>query len=115
MANWSAKAIFLVSPRCEQENAARNVARLREGSSIEIREEIARAHDGSGDQLREEADEERVIDGIADGLLLAAIDIHHVRDALEGVEADAQRQYDIEPERMRRFADRVARLAARKL
>ncbi len=61
---------------------------------------MARAHDGSGHQLREERDVERVIDDVGDDFLLAAVDIDHVGHALEGVEADAHRQDDVQRERI---------------
>ena len=61
-----------------------------------IEEEFAGAHDRPGDQLREERDEERVIHIAADGGLFAAIDIDHIRDALESVEADAERKDDMQ-------------------
>ena len=51
-------------------------------------------------QLREKADEQRVVDRAAHGLLLAAIHVHHVGHALEGVKADAQRKNDVQPERV---------------
>src|ERR1035438_9152913 len=80
-----------------------------------IVKEIARANDGPGYQLREEADEQRIVDGIAHGLLFAAIYIHHVRHALKSVETDAQGQHDIQKERMRGLVQHPRQVAAQKI
>src|ERR1019366_9161850 len=52
-------------------------------------------------QLREEADEQRIVHRLAYRALSAAVDIHHVGHALEDVEADAEREYDLQEERVR--------------
>ncbi len=72
---------------------------------VEIAEEFACAHDGAGHQLREERNEQRVIDGIGDRFLFPAVNIDHVRHALEGVEADSQGKNDAEREGVRRLVE----------
>ena len=62
----------------------------------EVVEEFARAHDRPGHQLREERHEQRVVDVTGHHGLFAAINIDHVRDALERMKADAERQDDVE-------------------
>jgi len=83
-----------------QQGAAQNFPRVGRVPIVKIGEEMARAHDGAGHQLREERDVERVIDDVGDDFLLAAVDIDHVGHALEGVEADAHRQDDVQRERI---------------
>src|ERR1700692_3580587 len=74
---------------------------------IEIAEELPGADDGAGHQLREEGYEERVVDGIDDRFLFAAINIDDVGHALERVKANAQWEDDAEGERAFRLAEQV--------
>jgi hypothetical protein len=95
---WVGESHLLSEPERQQKQAARHILAARRIPMEQIAKEIPGANDGSGHQLREEADEQRVVDGIADGALLAPVNIHHVRHALKGVEADAERQHDVQPE-----------------
>ena len=62
--------------------------------AVELRLELAVADDRPRDQVREEGDEERVAERVPLDLHVAAEDVDHVRDRLEGVEADPDRQGD---------------------
>src|SRR5437588_11444552 len=69
---------------------------------MELWLELAVADDRPGDQVWEERDEERVAERIPLGLGVASEDVDHVRDRLEGVEADPDRQGDPLRERLQR-------------
>src|SRR5271167_4859340 len=61
-----------------------------------ILEKFPCSYDRTGHQLWEKSNEKGIIDVAFDGWLLAAINVNNVRDALKGVEADPQREDDIE-------------------
>src|SRR5579864_7994316 len=82
---------------------------------VEIAEEFAGAYDGSGHQLREEGDEQGVVEWIADGFLLAAVDVDDVGHALKGMEADAQGQNDGEREGVRLQAQQVNQIVGQEI
>ena len=98
---------FLGQAEKEQQQPAQHVVGRRALPMVEIAEEFARAHDGPGHQLREERNEQRVIDGIGDRFLFLAVDIDHVRHALERVKADSQRKNDAEREGVLRPVQQV--------
>ncbi len=60
--------------------------------AVELRQEIISAHDRPGDQLREEAHEGRIVEQVAPRMHMPAIDVQRVAQALEGIEADTDRQ-----------------------
>ena len=59
---------------------------------LELLADVAVADDGAGEDVREERDPGQVVDHALRRLVLAAVHVHGVRDAGEGVEADADRQ-----------------------
>lgn len=63
---------------------------------LHLGQEVRGFLDGSGHELREEADEGRKGHGIAAGRELAAVDVGHVAQYLEGVETDADGQDEAE-------------------
>ena len=69
----------------------------RRRTPVEVVEKNSRgAHDGPGHQLRKERHEERVIDITGNGGLFAAIYIDYIRNTLKCMEADSERQDNIE-------------------
>ena len=66
----------------------------------ELRAQDPVADDRPCDQVREEGDEERVAQRVALGRQVAAVHVDRVRDSLERVEADADRQDDPVEERV---------------
>src|SRR5690606_41033534 len=58
------------------------------------------AHDWACHEARKEPDEERHLEGTADQLALATREVHCVRDHLEGVEADAEWQEQVDQRRL---------------
>ena len=65
---------------------------MRRGKLLE---QAAASLDGTGDQLREERDEQRIAEKVGFGFCPLLIDVNHVPQGLEGVEADADRQQNI--------------------
>jgi hypothetical protein len=59
-----------------------------------LRQELDRPHDRPRGELREERHEQGVVEEAPHSADLPAIHVHCVADALECVEADAQRQQD---------------------
>src|SRR5579859_4528083 len=74
---------------------------------LELREEIAGSFDGARHQLRKEGYEGQVVDEACRRSDLAAVDVDHVTQGLEGVEADARREQDAERERVQAPPHRV--------
>lgn len=64
--------------------------------ALELGQQVCGAFDGTGNELREEADEGEEGDGVACGGKFGAIDVYGVAQGLEGVEADADRQDDVQ-------------------
>ena len=58
--------------------------------------DVGVAHDGAGHQLREHGDVHAEVQRILLHLHLAAVDIHHVGDGLQGEERDADRQRQVQ-------------------
>ena len=98
-----------------QQQALRHVVAGGRMPVEQVAEEIVGAHDGAGYQLREEADVQRVVDGIAHRLLLAAVHVHHVRHALKRVETDAQRKDDVPEKAPRGFAQQQAQIVCQEI
>src|SRR5258708_32917131 len=73
---WVGESHLLGEPQREQKQAARHILAARRTPVEQIAKEIPGANDGSGHQLREEANEQSVVDRIADGALLPADNIN---------------------------------------
>src|ERR1700733_4026719 len=98
---------FLGQAEEQEQQAAQHVIGRRALPVVKIAEEFARAHDGPGHQLREERNKQRVIDGIGNRLLFLAVNIDHVRHALESMKADSQGKNDAEREGSLRAVQQV--------
>ncbi len=89
---------LLAEPHAEQQDAlapARGDAGA--GDAGELGDELVMAREGARDQVREEAHEPGEPDEVALRRSLAAPHVDDVGERLEGVEADARRQHDLEP------------------
>ncbi len=73
-----------------------HVFRTRRTPREQLAEEETRAHDRPRKQLREERQVERVVERPANRGHASAIDVDEIRDALKGVEADADRHEEID-------------------
>ena len=82
----------------KEEDAAGDVIAGGFGPGGEVGEELFGAYDGASNELGEEGEEEGVVYGIADGLLLAAVDIDDVGHALKDVKADPDGENDFDVE-----------------
>src|SRR3989344_12856 len=67
---------------------------------MQLRNDARRPEDGPGDEMREECDERRETPQIRFRGERAAIDIDHVRDRLERIERNADRERDVDEERL---------------
>jgi hypothetical protein len=63
---------------------------------LDLRQEIAGVHNWSGNHVGEERNEQGKIDGVLGWLNIPAVNVNDITDALEGIEGDAHRQYDLE-------------------
>ena len=66
-----------------------------------IEEKFFGPYDGACHQLRKERHKQGIVDIAADNRLFCAIDVNHITNALERVEADAQGKNDIERDNCR--------------
>ena len=64
--------------------------------SQQLRSEVAVAADRSLCELREERNEQRKLEDIMLRLLLAAVDVYHIAERLEGIKRYAQRHYQVD-------------------
>ncbi len=89
---------LLAEPHAEEEDAL-PPARVDAGpgDARELRDELVVARERARHQVREEAHEAGEAHEVALGGGLAAPDVDDVRQRLEGVEADAGREHDLEP------------------
>ncbi len=80
----------------DEPHRAARLLRGQVGAAADLRQEVDGAHDGAGDELREVADEEGEAREVQLGRAPPAVDVDRVRHRLEGVEADAGREQDVE-------------------
>ena len=69
---------------------------FRGRGSIDLADEIVGAHDRTGHELRKEQNEEYELARLDRSRHRSAITVHHESDDLEGIEANGDRQYDLE-------------------
>ena len=91
----------------DQLQAAFELAARKRSFALELRQQMRRALDRTRHELREKCHVERVVERIALGRDLAAIDIDDIAQALERVEGNAHRQHDLQRAHVRLEADRV--------
>ena len=65
----------------------------------DLRDELSGADDGTRDEMRKKCNKQRVIDRVSDCLHLSPIDVKGVGKTGEGVEADADRKYNLQHHR----------------
>ena len=87
---------LLEQPEQDQHDAVRDHGAIELGLGLELRQEIGSADDRPGDELREEGDVEEDVERRLLGRDFAAIDVDHIRDAVEGEEGDADREQDLQ-------------------
>ena len=108
-ASSSATTVFLISPPTIRNSAGPGQHRARVARRAQLRQQLVGAHDRPGHEVREEGLEDRHV-AERRGPRLAAVDVHHVGDRLEGEERDADRQDDLKQRQRRAEPDRVERV-----
>ena len=93
----------------DQEKRRAGEHRARVARRAQLRQQLVGADDRAGHQVREEGLEDRHV-AERGGPGLAAVDVDHVGDRLEGEERDADRQHDLEQRERRAEPDRVERV-----
>lgn len=86
---------LLAQAHAEQPQAL-SEALQRGAAVIDLVLDVGVAHDGASHQLREHGDVHAEVQRVLLHLHLAAIDIHHVGDGLQGEERDADRQRQVQ-------------------
>ena len=86
---------LLAQAHAEQPQAL-GKALQRRAAMVDLVLDVGVAHDGAGHQLREHGDVHAEVQRILLHLHLAAVDIHHVGDGLQGEERDADRQRQVQ-------------------
>ena len=74
---------------------------------MQLGQQIARPFDGPGHQLGEKAHIQRIVAEVVFGFQVAAVDIHHITQGLEGVKADAHRQNQFQGGGLQRQSHRL--------
>ena len=83
------------APDDQQQPMGRHLAR-QPGHTRELRQQVRRPHDGPRHQMGEEAHQQHDVQQALGRRRLAAIDVDHIADALEGEEADPHRQHHLQ-------------------
>src|SRR5580698_582050 len=106
---------FLEETKANARESVTYVVGARRSPRIKLAEEKPRSYDRPGEQLREKSQIERVVERLADRAHPATIDVDEIRNALEGVKANPDRNEEIDQPRIFMHAEQRGDGAARQV